>query len=83
MDIKKLKYMKKLAMKYAKYLYKAEKFKDASFKASEKNNAKKEAKYERKAHKFRSKAYYIKEVYDLEVAIQGSIHNFDTTWETL
>lgn len=83
MDIKKLKYMKKLAMKYAKYNSKAEKFNDASFRASEKNNAKKEAKYKRKAEKFRTKAYYIKEVYDLEVVIQGSIHNFDATWETL
>lgn len=83
MDIKKLKYMKKLAMKYAKYTSKAERFFNLHCEALENEKDKKAAKYQSKADKFRTKAYYIKQVYDLEVTIQGSIHNFDTTWETL
>lgn len=83
MDIKKLKYMKKLAMKYAKYTSKAEKFVNAEFAAIDKDQDKKSARYELKAHKYRNKAYYIKQVYDLEVRILGAIHNVDTKWDEL
>lgn len=83
MDIKKLKYMKKLAMKYTKYLSKAEKFFDAKWKAIENNEDKKAAKYDRKANKYKNKAYYIKQVYDLEVRIQGGINNINTEWDEL
>lgn len=83
MDIKKLKYMKKLAMKYAKYNLKAEKFYDVYNEAFENDQTKKYEKYKRKADKFRNKAYYIKEVYDLEVAILGAINNVNLEWETL
>ena len=83
MDIKKLKYMKKLAMKYTKYLSKAEKFFDAKWEAIENDEDKKAAKYGRKAEKYRSKAHYIKQVYDLEVKIQGSIYNINTEWDEL
>lgn len=83
MDLKKLKYMKKMTMKYAKYTSKSERFFEIHCEAIEKEQDKKAAKYMRKSDKFKRKAYYLKEVYDLEVAILGAIHNFDSTWETL
>ena len=83
MDIKKLKYMTKLAMKHAKYLSKSEKFFDAKWEAIENNKDKKAARYGRKAYKYKNKAYYIKQVYDLEIKIQGSINNINTEWEEL
>ena len=83
MDIKKLKYMKKLAMKYAKYNSKAEKFFDAKWEALENNKDKRAAKYDKIVNKYKNKAYYIKQVYDLEVKIQGSIHNINTEWDEL
>lgn len=83
MDIKKLKYMKKMAMKYAKYISKAEKFVDAEFAAIDNDQDKKSARYRSKANKYRNKAYYIKQVYDLEVKILGSINNINTEWDEL
>ena len=83
MDIKKLKYMRKLAMKYARYTIKAEKFAHASYEAFEKNQTKKNERYARKADVFKTKAYYTKEVYDLEVKIQGAINEVNLDWEVL
>ena len=83
MDMKKLKYMKKLAMKYAKYTIKSERFFEIHCEALEKEQDKKATKYQRKADKFKTKAYYLKEVYDLEVKILGAINNVDLQWEAL
>lgn len=83
MDVKKLKYMMKMAKEYTKCLSKSEKFFDAKWKAIENNEDKKAAKYDRKANKYKNKAYYIKRVYDLEVRIQGGINNINIEWDEL
>ena len=83
MDIKKLKYMTKLAMKYAKYNSKADKFYDIAWEAVQKDDDKKNTKYTKKAEKFKSKAYYIREVYNLEVANQGILNKKITEWDEL
>ena len=87
MDLEKLKYMRKLAMKYAEYTLKAAKFEEKHYekqlKLDKKEPWREEKKYAMRAEKYRTKALYIKGVYDLEVKIQGAIHNSDTTWDVL